>query len=137
MKILIEIPNWLGDTIMCSPAIENLLCHYKKEDITLFGYGEHVEIYKFHPRINDILIFEKKFLELIKFSKKNHSKFDLFISFRSSLRTKFFKKIIGCRESFQYDKNSYSSGHQVEKYNFFINSIIGQITEPGKLKIYR
>ena len=25
MKILIELPSWLGDTVMATPAIENLI----------------------------------------------------------------------------------------------------------------
>ena len=28
MKILIELPSWLGDTVMTTPAIENLLKHF-------------------------------------------------------------------------------------------------------------
>ena len=37
MKIFIEIPTWLGDAIMTTPAIESLIKEYPKCEITLFG----------------------------------------------------------------------------------------------------
>ena len=37
MKILIELPTWLGDSIMTSPAIENLINNYQDTEITLLG----------------------------------------------------------------------------------------------------
>ena len=37
MKILIELPTWLGDTVMATPAIENIINNYKNSDITLIG----------------------------------------------------------------------------------------------------
>ena len=37
MKILIELPTWLGDTIMSTPAIENLTTLYSKSEFTLIG----------------------------------------------------------------------------------------------------
>ena len=35
MKILIELPTWLGDSVMITPAIENLISHLKNVQITL------------------------------------------------------------------------------------------------------
>ena len=37
MKVLIELPTWLGDTVMVTPAIENLTSNYSELDITLIG----------------------------------------------------------------------------------------------------
>ena len=36
MKILIELPTWLGDTVMTTPAIENLVNFFGDVEITLF-----------------------------------------------------------------------------------------------------
>ena len=30
MRILIEIPTWLGDAVMATPAIENLINYYNE-----------------------------------------------------------------------------------------------------------
>ena len=36
-KIFIEIPTWLGDAIMTTPAIENIIKTYPDAKITLLG----------------------------------------------------------------------------------------------------
>ena len=35
MRILIELPTWLGDTVMATPAIENIVNYFNNVDITL------------------------------------------------------------------------------------------------------
>ena len=37
MRILIELPTWLGDTVMVTPAIENLVGYFNDAEITLIG----------------------------------------------------------------------------------------------------
>ena len=37
MKIFIEIPTWLGDAIMTTPAIQNIIKTYPTAKITLLG----------------------------------------------------------------------------------------------------
>ena len=37
-KIFIEIPTWLGDAIMATPAIENIIKSYPEAKITLLFY---------------------------------------------------------------------------------------------------
>ena len=37
MKILIELPSWLGDAVMATPAIENIVNYYNQTEITLVG----------------------------------------------------------------------------------------------------
>ena len=34
MKIFIEIPSWLGDAIMATPAIQNIIKTYPKKNYT-------------------------------------------------------------------------------------------------------
>ena len=48
MKILIELPTWLGDAVMTTPAIENLSSYYDKPEITLIGSFISVEMLKNH-----------------------------------------------------------------------------------------
>lgn len=60
MKLLIEIPTWLGDAIMATPAIENLLNHYPKASVTILGSFVATSVFKNHPRVNTIVIDETK-----------------------------------------------------------------------------
>ena len=43
MKILIELPTWLGDTVMATPAIESLVNHFSDIEITLLGSFVSIE----------------------------------------------------------------------------------------------
>ena len=38
MKILIELPTWMGDAVMASAAIENIVNYYNSPEITLIGF---------------------------------------------------------------------------------------------------
>ena len=44
MKLLIELPTWMGDTVMVTPAIENLVNFFNNPEIVLIGSFISVEI---------------------------------------------------------------------------------------------
>ena len=46
MKILIELPSWLGDAVMATPAIENILNYYNQTEITIVGSFISIEALK-------------------------------------------------------------------------------------------
>ena len=52
MKILIELPSWLGDSIMATPAIENLINNFNDASFTLVGSMVAIEVLKDHPRVS-------------------------------------------------------------------------------------
>ena len=135
MRILIELPSWLGDAVMATPAIENLINSYDESEIILIGSFLSIEALKNHPRIFKTYVTSKKYISLYKISKKL-GQFDTFISFRSSFRSRFFKLLISSETKFQFNKNKYQDRHQVEKYNDFINDIMGTKLYPGKLIIH-
>jgi len=60
----------------------------------------------------------------------------VFLSFRSSIRSKFLKFLISAKNKYQFDKNKYQNRHQVEKYNDFINDSLLIDSVAGKLQIY-
>ena len=93
MRILIELPTWLGDAVMVTPTIENLVNYYDESEVILIGSFISIEVLKNHPRISNTYVIRKKYTSLYKISKKL-GKFDIFFSFRSSFRTKFFKLLI-------------------------------------------
>jgi heptosyltransferase II len=135
MRILVEVPSWLGDTVMASPAIENLINYYKESKVILIGPFLSIETLKNHPKIFGSYVIQKKYSSLYKVSKKL-GKFDIFISFRNSFRSRFFKYWISSNKKFHFDKNKYQNCHQVQKYNDFINDSIGTQLNPGKLIIH-
>jgi heptosyltransferase-2 len=136
MRILIELPTWLGDCVMATPAIENIVNFYNDMHITLIGSFVSIEAMKNHPKVVKTLILDKKYSVLYK-TAKELGEFDAFFSFRSSFRSKFLKFFISANNKYQFDKNKYINCHQVKKYNDFVNDSLNINSNPKKLKLYK
>ena len=135
MKLLIELPTWLGDAVMATPAIENIISHFKNVEITLIGSLVSVEALQNHPRVIQTYFVDKRFSNFYK-TLSDLDEFDLFFSFRGSLRAKLFKLFVSSKVKNQYSKDKYKRGHQVEKYNNFINDSLGIDSKPGRLIVH-
>jgi heptosyltransferase-2 len=135
LKILIELPTWLGDAVMATPAIENIVNFYNDVEITFIGSFVSIEAMKNHPKVVKTIVLDKKYKSLYK-TAKDLGKFDVFFSFRSSSRTKFLKFLMSAKNKYQFDKNKYQNRHQVEKYNDFVNDSLNTNYLPEKLVLY-
>ena len=120
MQVLIELPTWMGDCMMATPAIENIVDFLDDVEITFIGSSVSIGVMKYHSKVVKTVVFEKNYSALYKTAKKLGD-FDVFFSFRSSLRSKFFKFSVLAKNKYQFDKNKYPNLHQVEKYNGFVN----------------
>jgi len=134
VKILLELPTWLGDSIMTTPAIENLLDSNKLIELSVIGNPNVISLFNKHPRIHKRIVLRKKY-HLLFFQALTLEKYDFFISFRSSLRSKFMSFLVRSNKKFLYKKNKFNFGHQVERYNNFINEIFKKKSTPGNLLI--
>jgi len=135
MKILIEIPTWIGDSVMATPAIENLINSYSNSEVTIIGSEDSIQLFARHPRIKYTYVLKKEYTSLFKFAKKIGF-FNIFITFRSSFRSKIFSKFISSSKKYQFKSRLYPSRHQVQKYNDFIAECLNINFDPGPLKIY-
>ena len=135
MKILIELPTWLGDCVMATPAIENIVNFYNEVEITFIGSFVSIEALKNHPKAIKTFVLDKKYTSLYKISR-DLGNFDTFFSLRSSIRSKFLKFLISAKKKYQFDKNKYQNRHQVEKYNDFINDSLSIDSAAWELQIY-
>jgi len=132
MKILILLPTWLGDTIMATPAIENLVNLHNDSKITLIGSSIAIEVLKNHPKVTNTYVLDKKLLNLYQILKKLGD-FDLFVSFRGSLRAGIIKFCISSKKKYKFNNKTYSNGHQVQKYNNFLNISLNLKSIPSNL----
>ena len=135
IKALIEIPNWLGDCVMFTPAFDNIINYYNDIEITIFGSSASIELIKKHPKVVKTLTIDSK----NKFSYKTFADlgcFDVFFSFRGSIRAKIIKFIISATNKYQYNHDKYPKRHQVEKYVDFVNDCLNTNSAPGSLSCY-
>lgn len=91
MRILIILPNWLGDAIMATPAVELLCKNYPHAKLTFVGSFVSIEALKQHPRCEKAIVDETKkasnrYFTTYKLAKELGS-FDLAISFRNQFHS--------------------------------------------------
>ena len=134
MRILIELPSWLGDTVMVTPAIQNLLKYYKDSEFVLIGPAISIDALKASELVFKSKIIDKNYFSLYSLSK-SLGKFDVFFSFRRSYRSTFLKSLISSRYKFQFNRKKYQDSHLVEKYNHFINDSLKTNFKAEKLNI--
>lgn len=89
MRILIILPNWLGDAIMATPAIELLSKNFPHAKFTFVGSFVSIEALKYHPKCENAVVDETKkasnrLLATYKLAREL-GEFALAISFRNQL----------------------------------------------------
>jgi len=136
-SILIILPNWLGDAVMATPAIEALCEFYPHATLTLVGSFVSIEALKYHPLCKNAYIDETKkggvrLLNTYRFAKKI-GKHDLAISFRNQIHASLLLRWSGstttiARDSWhanllltQHPKPK--QGHLVEQYVSLVETI--------------
>lgn len=134
MKILIELPSWLGDAVMATPAIEALTRLYPEATLTLVGSYLSTEALKSHPQVGASHIIDKRFSALRRLAQSLGS-FDMAISFRSSFRSALFLFFVKSNRKYIFPR-SYTDMHQVQKYALFLQESLSEQIEPQCLKLY-
>nr|WP_321266240.1 lipopolysaccharide heptosyltransferase II [uncultured Sulfurimonas sp.] len=103
MKILVILPNWLGDAIMATPAIELLAKYYHNPRFTFVGSYVSIEAIKHHPLCEKAIVDETKkasnrFLATYKLAR-DLGTFHLGVNFRNQLHASLllrFTKTVVC-----------------------------------------
>ena len=142
-KVFIELPTWLGDAVMATPAIENLLKVYPDAQLTVFGSFVATELFKHHPKIERIIVDTSKqssnrLFHLYK-TVRALRKFDLALSFRSSFASKWLLFCLSAHKKAVYRRireGSERDIHQVIRYNDFVNRALGQNLKPADLTLF-
>lgn len=135
VKALIEIPNWLGDCVMFTPAFDNIINYYSDIEVTILGSSASIELIQNHPKVVKTITIDLE----NKFSFKTYSNlgfFDVYFSFRGSVRSNIIKFIINATNKYQYSHNKHKNRHQVEKYVDFVNYCLNTNFAAGSLSSY-
>ena len=140
MKILIEIPTWLGDAVMATPAIRNIINHFPNSEIILFGSYVSIEALKSFPEVSHVRVDDSKkgfnrYIALYKIAKE-FGRVEYFFSFRRSTSSKIFRLLVNAKKKFQYKRLTKDEVHQSIRYNDFVNHSLKTDYETGKLELH-
>lgn len=134
MNLLIELPTWLGDSVMASAAIESLRINYKDAKFTFFGAQSSIELYKNFPNATFLIDNRQKKISNLYKIAKSVKKIDLAISFRRSFWSRYFLYFIDAKKKFIY--KDIKNIHQVRRYLEFLKRNKLLQTTYEDLKIY-
>ena len=99
MRILIILPNWLGDAFMATPAIELLAQEYPDARFTFLGSYVSIEALKHHPLCQRAIIDETKkepnrFIATYKLAQEL-GEFSMAVSFRNQIHSSLLLRFTG------------------------------------------
>lgn len=110
MKILVRLPNWLGDMVMSVGAINQLSYFFPGAEVSVIAKKGIHELLEFFPKINHRFIYSKEEYRglkgIWKFGRKirEADKFDLFISFPDSFSSAVMGYASGATKRIGYKK---------------------------------
>ena len=151
MRIVVELPTWLGDSVMATPTLQNLVNIYPNSEIVLVGSRVAVEITANYPNVTETYIITRKgnrLLEISNIAKEilKNGKVDIFISLRTSIYSGLLQYLT--RATIRVAISKFSNriflttpitprnySHQVEKYLQLLSWNNHKI-EPYELKLY-
>ncbi|MGB0909416.1 MAG: lipopolysaccharide heptosyltransferase II [Nitrospirales bacterium] len=150
-KIVVRAPNWIGDAVMCTPALLDLRASYPRAHITLWGRPAIVELLKGHPGIDHVMSYEHQGVHsgllgkyrLIK--QLRLARFDLAILLQNAFEAAFLTFLAGIPNRWGYGTDGRSfllskavpvasqkrSAHQVQYYQLLMQSLVGRIRSRG------
>ncbi|CAA6799478.1 MAG: ADP-heptose--lipooligosaccharide heptosyltransferase II (EC, partial [uncultured Sulfurovum sp.] len=138
-NILIEVPTWLGDCVMTTPAIENIINTYPNVKITIFGAFVSTAIFKEHPNVERVILDESKKassrLKWIYQQAKALDKFDVAITFRRTFFSRLFIWLTQATIKGYYRRYTKEIIHQAIRYNDFVNKTFKLDSKAQDLKI--
>lgn len=136
MKVFINLPTWLGDSVMASVALKLIFSHFqsidKKAKFVLYGSFvacelfkacDNVEICVQTPKKKGFVGMWERFKDFYKLAQ-NWGKFDYAFSFRSAFSAKFILLMLNAKHKFIFDKKQNKDAHQVLKYLAFIENAL-------------
>jgi UDP-glucose:(heptosyl)LPS alpha-1,3-glucosyltransferase len=151
-RVLIRLPNWIGDAVMATPAIEALKSVFADADFVLVGSGASCELFRQDGRASKIIVDESNKLGFFARIAKTRQiaeecgDIDIAITFQNNLFSALLLYLTGAKmrigykkelrsfmltNALEYDKHA----HQVTRYQKLANEAIGEDLAAGKTKL--
>jgi len=149
MKILIRLPNWVGDAVMATPALESLKASYPDAKFTLIGSFAATALFENDDRVESLVIDDSKKAKSRIFwlyrKAKEIGSFDISITFQNSFLSAIFlfftgsKNRVGYAREFRSHLLTYSpkenrNTHQVMRYLELVRPFCTVVTEELSLQ---
>jgi heptosyltransferase-2 len=108
-KILVRIPNWIGDAVLAIPALTAIRSFYKTSEITLLGLDPILQLLRENRIADHAIIIERKDRTLIGkwalIQELKKANFDLAILLQNAFEAAFIAFLSGIPNRYGYDRD--------------------------------
>lgn len=110
-KILVRAPNWIGDAVMCLPALASLKKLYPKSEITILTKGRATPVFENNPAVKEVMVYEdrgrhKGITGKMRLSKELRERgFELAVLFQNAFDAAFIAFTAGIPERVGYARD--------------------------------
>jgi heptosyltransferase-2 len=155
MNVLVRMPNWIGDAVMATPALNNLLRHFNGAEFVLVGSPFVAEMFREDPQFRAVATDASKLRKfhlvnvwnLGRQLRSRHGPFDLAWSFVNSLSSRVLLRASGAsrRVAKKHAWHDFSLTHAIpvgadlhdaERQTVVVNSYLGTDYETGPTSLY-
>ncbi len=107
-KILVRAPNWIGDAVMCEPAVRGLRSLFPEAELMMLAKPVIAELFIAHPGLNAVLVYDDKGAHAGMSGKwslagtlRRH-RFDLAVLFQNAFEAAFLAWLAGIPRRYGY-----------------------------------
>jgi len=154
-RVLLRLPTWLGDCVLCTPALDNVRRQLPDARIVAVGPPSALDLFANDPRLDAIVADRTKsqgrrWLTVPRLGRQlrqEHGPFDLAFTFKNSLSARWLLLASGAprraggridwTDLLLTDAVPCASGqHYAQWYNQIVNGYFGTQFEAGPLKLH-
>lgn len=107
-KILVRAPNWIGDAVMCEPAVRGLRSLFPEAELTMLAKAPIAELFVAYPGLHCVLVYDDKGAHAGMSGKwslagmlRRH-RFDLAVLFQNAFEAAFLAWLAGIPRRYGY-----------------------------------
>ena len=106
--ILLRVPNWLGDAVMCEPAIRAVHRAYPEARLTVLGRSTIVDLLAGHPDVTETIVYDHRgrhegLRGMWRLAQELRSRrFDLAVLFQNAFEAAFITALAGIPRRYGY-----------------------------------
>jgi heptosyltransferase-2 len=107
-RLLVRAPNWIGDAVMCEPALRGLRSLFAQAELTLLAKSAVAELFIGHPGVDHVLLYDDKGMHAGLAGKwalagdlRRH-RFDLAVLFQNAFEAAFLTWLAGIPRRYGY-----------------------------------
>jgi heptosyltransferase-2 len=107
-RLVVRAPNWIGDAVMCEPALRGLRSLFPQAEVTLLAKAAVAELFIGYPGVDRVLVYDSKGIHAGLAGKwtlagalRRHQ-FDLAVLFQNAFEAAFITWLAGIARRYGY-----------------------------------